>query len=160
MANGKDGPLAKLAIIISAFTFVITGIGVYLSYSQVKDLREQFDWSGAVLSVETSVQLKYNDGRREPVTLSEQQHPALTDRDFDTSDAIYLVYKVQNAGRLDTTLTGAELRIGRDIIIKADDAHVRSLCAAREAVRWIAGRHSRLFPLSWSLDGFTTSTSR
>jgi hypothetical protein len=99
MANSKDGPLAKLAIIISVFTFVATGIGVYLSYNQVKlsdnqikDLREQFDWSGAVLSVETSAQLTYNDGRREPLTLSEQQRPTLTARDFDTSESIYLVY--------------------------------------------------------------------
>jgi hypothetical protein len=38
---------------------------------------------------------------------------------------------VQNTGRLDTTLTGAELRIGQDTTIKTGDPNVRSLCKAQ-----------------------------
>jgi hypothetical protein len=137
MTNGNEGRLAKAAIIISVFTLIVTVIGVYLAYGQVKllmnqneDLREQFDKSGPVLSVETSVQLMYHDGRQ-PVTLFEQQHPTLTRSDLDTPDATaYLVYKVTNTGRSGTALLGADLRVGPDTIHESDPL-VRSLCAAQ-----------------------------
>lgn len=128
----EDARRQDRAIIISMVALLLAGLQAYLSYSQIQDLRHQFELSGAVLSVESSAQLKFNDDSREPLNLPEEQHPILTTQHFQTYDVIYLVFKVTNLGRLDTTLLGAKLRIGgRDTIIKEDDPQAKNLCSTQ-----------------------------
>lgn len=144
--------LSVIAIVHSAREVKAAEDQAIAAREQTKDLMNEFNLSGATLSAETGAQLRYNDNRREPETRSEEQHPTLTPKDFDTADEVYILYKIQNTGRLDSVLISADLRVGSKVVIKTGYPAIRTLVRSPgwRSDRLPASFHQPAKTLTWT----------